>query len=77
MLGRSEASDSTWDDVIDVLAGRSRAHALLARHPLRAADTGQLGAALLEHEHLAGPLKFVCLDERVSVAAELAGLGVP
>ena len=76
VLGRFEALASTWDEVTDVLAVRSRANALLARHPLRAADAGQLGAALLVHEQLAGPLKFVCLDERVSVAAELEGLGV-
>ena len=76
VLGRFDALASTWDEVTDVLAVRSRANALLARHPLRAADAGQLGAALLVHEQLAGPLKFVCLDERVSVAAELEGLCV-
>ncbi len=76
VLGGFEALASTWDEVTDVLAVRSRANALLARHPLRAADAGQLGAALLVREQLAGPLTFVCLDQRVSQAAELEGFGV-
>ncbi len=41
-----------------------------------ATDAGQLGAALLVQEQLAGPLTFVCLDLRVSSAAELEGLRV-
>ena len=41
-----------------------------------ATDAGQLGAALLVQEQLAGPLTFVCLDQRVSSAAELEGLRV-
>ncbi len=65
-----------WDEVTDVLAVRSRAHALLARHPLRAADAGQLGAALLVQEQLAQPLTFVCLDQRLSLAAERESLRV-
>lgn len=47
VLRRFEAFAGSWDEVTDVLAVRSRANALLARHPLRAADAGQLGAALL------------------------------
>jgi len=65
-----------WDEVTDVLAVRSRAHALLARHPLRPADAGQLGAALLVQEQLAQPLTFVCLDQRLSLAAERESLRV-
>jgi len=76
VLGRFVAFASNWDEVTDVLAIRSRANALLACHPLRAADAGQLGAALLVLEQLAGPLTFVCLDQRVSSAAELEGLRV-
>ena len=76
VLARFDAFASNWDEVMDVLAVRSRANALLARHPLRAADAGQLGAALLVQEQLAGPLTFVCLDQRVSLAAELESLRV-
>ncbi len=74
--GRFDAFADNWDEVTDVLAVRSRASALLARHPLRAADAGQLGAAVLVQEQLAEPLTFVCLDQRVSAAAELEGLHV-
>ena len=63
VLARFDAFAGNWDEVTDVLAVRSRANALLARHPLRAADAGQLGAALLVQEQLAGPLTFVCLDQ--------------
>jgi hypothetical protein len=49
---------------------------LLARHPLRAADAGQLGAALLIQSQFGGALPFVCLDQRLSAAAELEGLRV-
>ena len=76
VLRRFEAFAGSWDEVTDVLSVRSRANALLARHPLRAADAGQLGAALLIQERLAGVLTFVCLDHRLSSAAELESLRV-
>lgn len=76
VLERIESLAQSWDEVTDVLAVRSRANALLARHPLRVADAGQLGAALLIHEQLAGPLVFVCLDRRLSLAAERESLRV-
>ena len=66
-----------WDEVTDVLAVRSRALRLLARHPLRAADAGQLGAATLIQEQLAGSFSFMCLDRRLAVAAEQEGLRIP
>ena len=62
VLGRFDTFASHWDEVTDVLAVRSRANALLARHPLRAADAGQLGAALLVQGQLAG---LTCPHERV------------
>lgn len=65
-----------WDEVTDILAVRSRANLLLARQPLRPADAGQLAAALLVQEQLSSPLSFVCLDQRLSIAAELEGLQV-
>ena len=65
-----------WDEVTEILAVRARANALLARHPLRAADAGQLGAALLVQEQLGAPLSFVCLDSRLASAAELESLRV-
>jgi predicted nucleic acid-binding protein len=65
-----------WDEVTDVLAVRRRALALLARHPLRAADAAQLGAALLVAPDEGAALPFVCLDERLADAAEREGLAV-
>lgn len=67
---------TTWDEVTDVLAVRSRALALLARHPLRAADAAQLAAAQLVGDHLDSALVFVCLDGRLAEAAEREGLTV-
>ena len=61
-----------WDEVAGVLAVRSRAHALLARHPLRAADAGQLGAALLVQDQLAGSLTF---EPIARLGVSLGGVG--
>ena len=77
VLERLAVLADRWDEVTGVLAVRSRAHALLARHPLRAADAGQIGAALLVQEQLAGPLTFVCRDSRLLAAADVEGLGLP
>ena len=76
VLGRLHGFATGWDEVIDVLSVRTRANAVLARHPLRAADAGQLGAALLVSEQLADPLVFLCLDQRLCEAAEREGLRV-
>ena len=75
-LGRFDQFADSWDEITDVLAVRTRANALLARHPLRAADAGQLGTALLVQEQLAGALTFVCLDARLALAAEREGLRI-
>ncbi len=77
VLARLDLLAGSWDEVADMPAVRSRANALLARHALRAADAGQLGAALVVQEQVARPLTFVCLDSRLSLAAELEGLRLP
>lgn len=76
VLTRLDALAERWNEVADALAVRSRAIKLLARHPIRAADAGQLGAALLVQDQLADPLEFVCFDRRLSLAAEMEGLQV-
>lgn len=76
VLARLASLAESWDEVADAVAVRSRAINLLARHPIRAADAGQLGAALLVQDHVAGPLEFVCFDRRLALAAELEGLQV-
>ncbi len=74
VLARLDALAGRWDEVTDALAVRSRANKLLARQPIRAADAGQLGAALLVQGQLGGPLEFVCFNSRLALAAELEGL---
>ena len=76
VLERLGVLAGSWDEVTDVLAVRSRANALLARHALRAADAGQLGAALLVQEQIAGPLTFACGDQRLLSAADREGLRI-
>lgn len=76
VLDRLRVLAGGWDEVTEVLTVRARAEALLARYPLRAADAGQLGAALLVQEQLAGPLTFACRDQRLLSAADLEGLRV-
>lgn len=75
-LSRLMAFAGSWDEVTDMLAVRSRACSLLARHPIRAADAGQLGAALLVREQIAEPLNFICFDLRLALAAEQESLTV-
>ena len=73
-LSRFAELAAVWDEVTDVLAVRRHALAVLARHPLRAADAAQLGAALAVAAEQAPPLGFVCLDDRLLDAAEREGL---
>ena len=75
-LDRLDDLAGGWDEVAEILAVRARANALLARHPLRAADAGQLGAALQAREQTGARLPFVTLDRRLALAAEREGLRV-
>lgn len=76
VLERFQAFANSWDEITDLVSVRTKAIALLARHPIRATDAGQLGAALLVDEVTPGVLSFVCLDQRLSIAAELEALRV-
>jgi uncharacterized protein len=73
-LTRLEQLASSWDEVTDVLAVRRQARAVLARYPLRAADAAQLAAALVVAPEERTTFGFVCLDARLSEAAEREGL---
>lgn len=75
-LARFAALSEQWDEVTDVIAVRTRALQLLARHPLRASDSAQLAAALLVAEAAPSGLAFACLDDRLAMAAEREGLRV-
>ena len=76
IMSRLDGFSATWHEVVEMLAVRSRSMSVLARHPLRAADAAQLGAALHVQEQLGAPLQFVSLDRRLAEAAEREGLAV-
>lgn len=76
LLTRLDLLAGQWDEINDVLAVRRHARRLLARYPLRAADAGQLGAALVLFEDQPAGQGFVCLDERLAHAAEMEGFSV-
>ncbi|MEX2178955.1 MAG: type II toxin-antitoxin system VapC family toxin [Gemmatimonadaceae bacterium] len=76
VLARLAQWAEVWDEVTDVLAVRTRAIPLLARHALRAADSAQLAAALLVAEADPSAVTFVCLDHRLAEAAEREGFRV-
>jgi len=70
------SSAADWYEVSDFFAVRARAISLLSHHVLRAADAGQLAAALLMRERLGQSFEFVSLDKRLSKAAEIEGFRV-
>ncbi len=76
VLERFERLWSAWDEVTELLVVRARAAALLARHPLRAADAVQLASALLVAGDDARSVPMVCLDRRLAETAEREGLTV-
>ncbi|MDQ3350864.1 MAG: type II toxin-antitoxin system VapC family toxin [Actinomycetota bacterium] len=75
-LDRLDELADSWDEVTDISAVRRGARVLLARHQLRAADAGQLAAALLVVGETGTALPFACLDERLVFAADVEGLDV-
>jgi uncharacterized protein len=65
-----------WHEVAPVAAVRRLARRLLRTHPLQAADSLQLAAALVLEESGLGGLAFACSDSRLAAAAEAEGLRV-
>lgn len=55
---------------------RAVANRLLAYHPLRAADSLQLAAAVIWAEHMPTGRQFVTLDQRLRIAAQQEGFEV-
>jgi hypothetical protein len=55
---------------------RRTAERLLRTHPLRAADSLQLAAALIASDHDPRSLELVCMDERLKSAARREGFTV-
>lgn len=71
---RLAALADCWHEVSPTVEVRKLALRLLRTHPLRAADSLQLAAALaLEAGGLSG-LRFACADQRLSIAADTEGL---
>jgi predicted nucleic acid-binding protein len=70
------ALEKAWSEVISVEQVRERARRLLETHPLRAADSLQLAAALLTSEENPQGFSFVTLDRRLGAAAEREGFQV-
>lgn len=67
---------AAWHEVQPLDGVRQIAQRLLRLHPLRAADSLQLAAALLACEHRPQGWQFVCLDARLSLAAEREGFNL-
>lgn len=67
---------SVWTEVLPGNRVRDHAGGLLLRHPLRAADSLQLAAALVWADGSPGGLGFVCLDHRLREAAIREGFRV-
>lgn len=65
-----------WSEVVSVELARRRALRLLRTHPLSAADSLQLAAALLSCDENPEELGFVCLDERLAEAAHREGFHI-
>ena len=67
---------ATWQEIIPVEAIRTAALRLLRVHPLRAADSLQLAAAIIAAGHEPATLEFVSLDARLNEAASREGFSV-
>jgi predicted nucleic acid-binding protein len=65
-----------WHEILPSDAVRRTAERLLRAHPLRAADSLQLAAALIAANHDATTLELVCLDARLASAARREGFKV-
>jgi predicted nucleic acid-binding protein len=67
---------SSWHEILPSDTVRRTAERLLRAHPLRAADSLQLAAALIAANHDPSSLQIVCLDTRLTRAAEREGFSV-
>ena len=67
---------AAWQEVLPADSVRVSAQRLLRVHPLRAADSLQLAAALLACEQDPPSLELVCLDDRLAEAAGREGFPV-
>ena len=73
LVGRLVAD---WTEVLPGNGVREHAGRLLLRHPLRAADSLQLAAAMVWADGNPGEREFVCLDRRLREVASREGFRV-
>ena len=73
---RLAAFQHVWTEVQPAPSLRENAMRLLQSHDLRAADALQLSAALVAAEGAPHTLDFVCLDTRLSRAAQREGFRI-
>lgn len=74
--GRLDELRRVWSEVADHDRVRARAERCLLVHSLRAADAGQLGAALVLTEGLGAALAFATFDVRLADAARREGFRI-
>lgn len=75
-LRRLDALAPHWHRIEPVDAILETSRRFLRVHPLRAADSLQLAAAFLASEGRPSTLEFVCLDDRLGLAAQREGFPV-
>lgn len=75
-LGAMEILADSWYEVLPTSELRARAMRLLRVHPLRAADSQQLSAALIATSENPSMLPFLTADERLREAAQKEGFAV-
>lgn len=75
-LTAARALAESWHEIVPSDAVRRTAERLLRTHPLRAADSLQLAAALVAANHDPTSLAMVCMDEQLRLAARREGFSV-
>ena len=75
-LDRMAALSQVWYEVQPSLQIRMSAHRLLRVHPLRAADSLQLAAAIAAADGDPAGVGFVCFDARLAGAASREGFAI-
>lgn len=75
-LTAAHALAESWHEIVPSDSIRRTAERLLRAHPLRAADSLQLAAALIASDHDPMSLEVVCLDVRLARAAQREGFVV-
>lgn len=76
VIERLDALSFCWHEIQPTEGIRAMSKRLLRVHPLRAADSMQLAAALLAFDQISHPREFVSLDTRLSTAAMREGFSI-